>query len=279
MKRPRILIDLDEYIDAICESETHTLSGTFMDDEDNEQIINVLSDDMFRNYFNYFFYSYSMVSVEPLNDDIIIDAFNNFWNIFQNEEQENIDKIVQGYYWDYVPVYNYDRTEHWVDVKSGSESDDGETKYGATSGSDTTTGKITDTNTPAGSYRDTTSNGQTVRTDQVATMDSQDNFMNDNRSTVNAVTNYTERTYSAYSETNERTYTNHKVQHSEATHKDEHDNTHTYDDVTDVHDGRMFGNIGVTTNVDMITQELEMRVHNLGYEFMKRFFDKFFCMV
>jgi hypothetical protein len=103
--------------------------------------------------------------------------------------------------------------------------------------------------------------------------------MNDNRSTVNSVTNFTERTYSAYNETNERTYTNHKVEHSEATHKDEHDNTHTYDDVTDVHDGRMFGNIGVTTNVDMINQELEMRVHNLGYEFMKRFFDKFFCMV
>lgn len=257
MKKSRILVDLFEYIDDIESSQAHTLAGFYKDNEGNDRIVNVLDNEMFKTYFENFFYSYSMISVKQMTAPEVAIAFNNMWRIFQIEQKENINKLVQGYFWDYNPIYNYDRTERWKDVKTGNETDKRELNYA----------KKTITDTPTGSYKDTTQNGATSRTDSVATMDD-NSFHNTDKSEVAAVTN-----------TNERTYNEYKDTHEEAAHVDKDDNTHSYNEVTDAHDGYMAGNIGTTTTWDMLSQEFENRVHMLGYEFLKRFFDKFFVML
>lgn len=275
----RIVVDLDDYVDSICNSENHELIGSFKDAEGVERVINVLSDDMFKEYFENRFYSYNMTLKDT--DDIetaIINKFNKLWGIFQIENVENLNKIVAGYYWDYVPVYNYDRTEEWKDVRSGNETDNTNLIYAEHTDEDGFSGSYKDTNTPSGSYRDTTHNGEATRTDKSATMDT-DSFQNNTQSVVSQVENYNERTYNQFHEDSERTYNNYKETHKKAQHTDQNNTTKTYNNVTDIHEARLFGNIGVTTNVDMIEQEFSLRIHMLGYEFMKRFFDKFAFML
>ena len=274
----RILIDLGEYIEEIGESQRHELAAFYEDENGKEQITSVLDDNMFKSYFEFFFYNYSMLSAKELTQTEIVEAFNNMWSIFQNEESENINKLVQGYYWKYVPVYNYDRVEDTVDVKTGSETDEGSDTYGEKKGTNKTTGSYKDTNQPTGSYRDTTVNGESTRTDKTATMDSS-TFQNKDQSTVAPVTNYNERTYNGYKEETTRTFTNYQEEATEDEHEDTHGNEHTYNEVTNTHHGKMAGNIGTTTTWDMLLQEFQGRVHNLGYEFLKRFFDKFFVML
>lgn len=275
----RLIVELDNYIEAICESAPHELAGSFKDDSGETKYINVLPDSMFKEYFEERFYNYNMTLKDT--EDIeagIVDKFNKLWTIFQIENKENIDKLCAAYYWDYVPVYNYDRTEEWTNVRSGSEDINKDLIFEEHTDENKTSGSYKDTTTPTGSYRDTTSNGATTRTDKTATMDTSQ-FQNQAQSEVAAVTNYTERTHNQYKEENERTYTNYKEEYVKDGHTDQDNTEHIYNDVTDTHTARLFGNIGVTTNMDMITQEFEGRIHMLGYEFMKRFFDKFAFML
>lgn len=287
----RIIIDLADHMVDIIDSQPHILSTKFEDENEEIQYINVLDDNMFRSYFEYFFYSYSMISFKELTDEEIIFRFNNMWRIFQMEEKENLEKIVQGYYWDYVPVYNYDRTERWTDIRTGSEDDDKAKRESNTK----TTGSYKDETTPEGttivttipegSYKDESHNADLVTKNDVTTMDSA-NYRSKDKTTTDAHTDYVERTYDNYEEkvtteydeaktTTERTFTNYNIQVKDDGYKD----THTYNEVTDTHDGKIFGNIGVTTNTQMIEGEFSLRIHNLGYEWIKKFFDKYFVML
>ena len=287
----RIIIDLADHMAEIMDSQPHILSTKFKDENEEVQYINVLDDNMFKSYFEYFFYSYSMISFKELTDEEIIFRFNNMWRIFQMEEKENLEKIVQGYYWDYVPVYNFDRTERWKDVRTGSEDDD----HGEKESNEKTTGSYKDvttpegttivTNKPEGSYKDESYNADLITKNDVSTMDSQ-NYRSKDKTTTDAHTDHIERTYDNYQEittteydeaksTSERTYNNHNIQRKDNKYTD----THTYNEVTDTHEGRLFGNIGVTTNTQMIEGEFGLRIHNLGYEWIKKFFDKYFVML
>lgn len=299
MKNKRYLIDLADHMGDICESQAHILSGKFTDQNEVEQVISVLDDNMFKSYFEYFFYSYSMITYKELTDDNIITRFNDMWRIFQFEEKENLNKIIQAYYWDYVPVYNYDRTEVWTDIRSGNETDARKLDYALKESNTKTTGSFKDEMTPtgerintkttSGGYTDTLDYDDDITKEDVSTMDSanyrakskitEDSHTDTNEREYNDLQDQTIESFDTYKETNERTYNNHNIQVKENAHLDKDDNTHTYNDVTDAHEGHMFGNIGVTTNMDMIQQEFEGRVHELGYEFMKKFFDKYFIML
>lgn len=287
----RIIINLADHMAEIMNSQPHILSTKFKDENEEMQYINVLDDNMFKSYFEYFFYSYSMISFKELSNEEIIFRFNNMWRIFQMEEKENLEKIVQGYYWDYVPVYNFDRTERWKDVRTGSEDDD----HGEKESNEKTTGSYKDvttpegttivTNKPEGSYKDESYNADLITKNDVSTMDSQ-NYRSKDKTTTDAHTDHVERTYNNYQEmttteyedaksTTERTYNNYNMQRKD----NEYTDTHTYNEVTDTHEGRLFGNIGVTTNTQMIEGEFGLRIHNLGYEWIKKFFDKYFVML
>lgn len=287
----KIIIDLADHMAEIMDSQPHILSTKFKDENEEVQYINVLDDNMFKSYFEYFFYSYSMISFKELTDEEVIFRFNNMWRIFQMEEKENLEKIVQGYYWDYVPVYNFDRTERWKDVRTGSEDDD----HGEKESNEKTTGSYKDVTTPegvtintkdiSGGYADTDTQDEDAEVHQVATMDSP-NWRNKERVTYDENINTLRREYENYQEKNtteydeaksttERTYNNHNIQRKD----NEYTDTHTYNEVTDTHEGRLYGNIGVTTNTQMIEGEFELRIHNLGYEWIKKFFDKYFVML
>ena len=289
--KPRLLYPLCDQMADIIESQPHILSAKFTDENEEEKIINVMSNEMFSSYFEYFFYSYCMITFRVLTDAEIVNRFNNMWRLFQVEEKPNLDKIVKAYYWDYVPVYNYDRTEKWTDIRTGSEDDDKGKKESNTK----TTGSYKDETTPEGvtivttepegSYKDENYYDDLITKNDVATMDSP-NYRAKEKDTTDSHTDHTERTYDGFKETvtteydeakttTERTFTNYNIQVKDDSYKD----THTYNEVTDTHNGRMFGNIGVTTSMQMINEEFEGRIHELAYEWLKKFFDKYFVMM
>lgn len=274
----RIIIDLADHMSDIINSQPHILSSKFKDENENEQVINVLDNNMFSSYFEYFFYSYSMISFKELTDEEVIFRFNNMWRIFQMEEKENLEKIVQGYYWDYVPVYNYDRTEHWTDIKTGNETDKRVLDYAEKTETTTPEGAQITTSIPSGTYKDTTHYDDNIVYEEVTTMDSP-TYKPKSKNTDEEREDYTERSYDDFQEETIQSYDEFTNTVTNSAHKDKDDNTHTYNDVTDTHEGRMFGNIGVTTNVQMIEGEFGLRIHNLGYEWVKKFFDKYFVMI
>mgnify|MGYP002517581556 CR=1 FL=1 len=90
----RLIIELDNYIEAICESVPHELAGSFEDKDGKKQYINVLNNSMFIEYFEERFYNYNMTLKDT--EDIeagIVEKFNKLWTIFQIENKENIDKL------------------------------------------------------------------------------------------------------------------------------------------------------------------------------------------
>lgn len=289
--KPRLLYPLCDHMVDIMDSQPHILSAKFTDENEEEKVINIMSNDMFKSYFEYFFYSYCMITFRVLTDIEIVNRFNDMWRLFQVEEKPNLDKIVKAYYWDYVPVYNYDRTEKWTDIRTGSEDDDRGKKESNTK----TTGSYKDETTPegvtiqtkdtSGGYVDTDTQDEDAITHQVATMDSPDwrskekEIFDENINTLRReYEDLEEKTITEYDEaktTTERTFDNYNIQVKE----DEYTDTHTYNEVTDTHDGHMFGNIGTTTSMQMINEEFEGRIHELAYEWLKKFFDKYFIMM
>lgn len=289
--RRRMMIDVDDYMGRISQSEKHTLSGMFKNEKEEEKVITILSDDQFKLYMETFFYYYKMLIKEPEDpeelDQKVIDQFNAMWLSFQVEEQENINKMLASYYWEYVPVYNYDRYEEWDQTKNGNETHNRTLDYKQHIDTETDSGSESHTKDYSGSYKDTHVNGATTNTNEVATMDTQvetpdpeDRWSYENRSSTGQFTDTDERTYTNYQEKETIKYSpNNDTREHKTTfgaHTDTDNLTDTYNNVHDNHVGHMYGNIGVTTSVQMATEEFEFRVHELGYEFLKRFCDR--CM-
>lgn len=300
----RKLIQIDDFLDALYESQPHELSGSFDDEDGEKKTITILNDEMFQAYTENMFYSYCFVMKDYDPEDLeskFIDKFNSLWKIFQIENRENIDKILNGYYWDYVPVYNFDRRELWEEIRTGNETDNTSHIIAKQKETNTTTGGYTDTykptgkvedkNVPSGQIQDSTVYGQLQTTVNKATMDSSI-YERGTQETTNQRTDTNTRSYlNSYNETNTRSYLdnyqeeNKRVYNTQKdvkdidAHTDQDNRTLTYNDVKDKHEGHLYGNIGVTTNVQMIKEELDLRIHNLGYEFLKRFFDKFAVML
>lgn len=186
-------------------------------------------------------------------------------------------------------------TQYSDNDKTTGSYKDVEQPEGTTTVTTKPTGSYKDTTTPHGSYKDTTITGAKDEQNKVATMDSStyergsqfvttqttdstertyDGFNEDTERTFNQYQSEEKTAFQGYKNTVERTYTNYDIEHKHGSHTDEDNTTIEYEDVTNEHTGHMYGNIGVTTSVQMATEEFNFRIHELGYEFLKRFFDK-----
>lgn len=131
----------------------------------------------------------------------------------------------------YNPLENYDRIEHWQDDFDGKTN---------TSGNVNNQGSTTDT--ASGSNTDTSS-GSTTQNNNVSSFDSND-LVSDTQSTGSATNNASSQSSSNAS--------------SQSTNSETSSGQELKDDVS-VHDGRVHGNIGVTTSQQMLESELELR--------------------
>lgn len=168
---------------------------------------------------------------------------------------EDFDRMYKAMTAEYSPIENYDRYE-W----SKRDYDN--------SGIDTVSDSGTDTLTNSGqdkSHADMTSRPNLVNTTSVSAFDQETGFTpreqieNNGQSTTE----------------DESTFTHGKVESTKYGKTQSTNHGHQIDDEYSAH---MHGNIGVTTNQQMIEQELALRENNNVYDIIVRMFEREFLM-
>lgn len=288
----RMIALLDNHIEDIT-ATTHTIIGSFTDESGTARSVTLLSNDAFKEYLDSLYwdryYSFKKEDEETV-DAAVVRTFNKKWNIFLEENEHNINRIAEALYTYYNPLYNYNKSQHTVNVRSGSETYERENNFGATSntlsktGSDQLTNQYgaTQHNTAeSGSILDTHANGQKQTNSAVTTMDS-NNFSDTGKVTEAAVTDTDTRSYNnhqvtetdaARTDTATRSFNNYQEASAGAAHTDSGEDTKTYNDVTDEFTDDTHGNIGVMESVTMIESELKLRKTQIGKELLQRFLD------
>lgn len=254
-----------ELIDILPGSGDFSISATDLDN--NTQVITSTDNTILYFKHKYATRKYPVIrGMEPATKNDAISDFNQDFRAWVNNRQHNIDKLYQSMFdYDYSPIENVDRYEN------ESINTDNDTTYGKTStesGSDSVTyGKTlsktgTDTDAKTGNETLGFSGGETNETQKAGF------------NTPNAYTPDTKNIQSFQSRQNTTTYntsdtTTHNTTDTEGgTDRTTYGKTIT-DSGTDANDVsterelRVHGNIGVTSNVDLLRQEEDYRLQSL----------------
>lgn len=194
-------------------------------------------------------------------------AMQNMIGIWSRREQATFERWIAALSIDYNPLENYDRMEHWTDnfdglehtANAGTSSD---LEHTINSGSNSSSGSSTSNGTS------NTTNSDTSELQKSA---------------------YDESGYSAYEKTinsgtvsqttSDSTTTSMQNTTSDTGDRSNQETTsNTEDHSTDnnsVHDGRIHGNIGVTTSQQMLTAELDLGYWNLYSKITELFLKEF----
>ena len=193
--KSRIKIIIDDYMDEVT-AGSHTIIGSFTDEDDVQHSITLLSNNNFERYTEDLFYNRNLPIIFDEDNETLAESvtrcFGLKWMSFLEENAHNFNRIAEALYTEYNPLYNYNKMQHTVNTRTGSESDTGskiygqsentltktgtdqlQTAYGATSetltksGKDTLTsnyGATSDTLTKSGKETDTRNYGATSDT-------------------------------------------------------------------------------------------------------------------
>ena len=215
---------------------------------------------------------------EPATKEDAYSDFSQDFRAWVNNRQHNIDKLYQSMFdYDYSPIENVDRYEH------ETTETDNDTTYGKStteSGTDSVTyGKTlskTGTETDAKTGNDTVamSGGETNEIEK-AGFNSPNTYTNDTKNTQ-AYNNRQDRT--TYNSTD--TLTHNTTDTESGTDRTTYGKsiTDSGTDATDIstdRELRVHGNIGVTSNVDLLRQEEEYRLQSLAELLLDNFINDY----
>lgn len=209
------------------------------------------------------------------------DAYNDFCQDFRswvNNRQHNIDKMYQALFdYDYSPIENVDRYE------TETIDRDIDTTYGrknTQSGSDALamTGTVTNTGTDTVATSGTdsvTKSGNVVNETDVAGFNAPNSYTNDSKNTE-TYNNVKDKTDFGKTETDTKnlTETHNRTDTTTYGKVDTQSGTDATNDDT-LRSLRVHGNIGVTTNNQLINQELEMRMMSLAEMLLDNFINDY----
>ena len=202
-------------------------------------------------------------------DAEVLDMFQLSVNAYLRKNATNLQRMWDALEAEYNPIENYDRNESWTDADTGKDTltdkyaQDQKTQvYGAEHES-VSVGQQVNTNAQ-GARQETTQYGATHEVDtggvagfNSSTYSPKENSIkeaNAHSDTVNAVAVTDTLTQGAHTDTSD------KNAHTDTLTTAAKDDVHetSYGKST-THGGRVHGNVGVTTNQQMITSEIEMR--------------------
>lgn len=175
-------------------------------------------------------------------------------DVWSRKNYWTFDKWVKAINIEYDPLYNYDRTEKTTDTHEGNYEKKGKDKN---SGSDTRTNDLTMTNDLK------TENDTTVTHNEKAYNDS--SFV----PTTEDVTDGEIKDTGTVKNTGTMTDAYGRILDSKESGKDKY---------KDIHESRMYGNIGVTTSQQMLQSELDIARWNM-YEHIADLFCSEFCIM
>lgn len=218
---------------------------------------------------------------------------------FSQKWYRTFEKWVNALQVEYNPLENYDRIEEWSEKNTGTVQNTGSgsntgtvTEAGNTSNTGTVTDAGSTTNTGTVKNESTgsdTSSGTTSNTEQndVSAYNSS-GYQADNKKTQSGTNGNTTDTEleslrtDNLTATTSNTRTDNLAATSNNTRTDDLHSTHTdtrTDNLTLAHNGRLHGNIGVTTSQQMLQAELDIATWNLYEHIADIFMQEFTIMV
>lgn len=206
------------------------------------------------------------------SDEDVLDMFQLSVNVFLRKNAESYQRMWDALEAEYNPIENYDRNESWTDTDDGKDTvtdkfaqQQRTNQYGAehesvSVGQQVNTnaqGARTQTNTH-GATHETNTNGVAGFNATVASPYSPDNESirdtNQYIDTIGDAAVTDTLTQGAHTDTSDKNA--HTDTLTDAAHNDSHETEYGKETT---HEGRVHGNVGVTTNQQMITSEMEMR--------------------
>lgn len=175
------------------------------------------------------------------------DLFRAAIGVWGRKYYRTFDKWIKALNIDYDPLENYDRNEHWKDT--GDEDSNSE----ALNVANTTTSNTTDST----SGNDRSGNSE----NQVSAFDS---------------SSYQPSEKTIYSEDTDTTET---IDSSGSVASNNSDSSEYHKDNVNEHDGRIHGNIGVTTSQQMLQAELDVQRFNIVQQITDLFLQEFCIMI
>ena len=211
-----------------------------------------------------------------------IGAWSRKWN-------PTIERWVKALKIDYNPLENYDRFESWSDTNTGTQTtDDTGTQTMKNTGTQTTTNTGTQTSVGSGSESTVRSGNEVEQGDGGNTTENQTSAYDDNTYSPKTKTIFdtdqsNTRTYNDVTDTHtlndltsERTddLTAERTDDLTAERTDKLKSKRT-DDLKSDHEGRIHGNIGVTTSQQMLKSELDLGYWNIYEKITDLFLTEF----
>ena len=270
-----------ELIDFLTTGNDLSISATDI----NNQTKQIISSDNTIRYYKRKYGTRQYALLSGLDSPTLTDAYNEFcldFRMWVNNRQHNIDKLYQSMFdYDYSPIENVDRYE------TETINIDNVTAYGKTntiSESDTTTHNTTDTTTfgkvnsnAKGGTERREENGGIINEQKKAGFNSPFDYTPDvkNQETYDDVTNVTiynttdtdtESGTESLAKTGTEGFSKSETDTLSGTDRQDHDTNREL---------RVHGNIGVTSNVDLLEQEERYRLQSLAELLLDNFINDY----
>lgn len=209
-----------------------------------------------RKYGSAFFKISGDIDIDDTS--AINDYVNDCWLNMLDDKKEDFTRIAAALRADYNPIHNYDRTESVRVEYTGSESND---KSYSGSESDTVNynGTESNTRTYAGSVDHSIQPHTDTSNSSVRPYNNTGSMVNPTRDTVE-YGNVSESTnYNGRTDTDQRSFTNRNDARTHAFNNRKDTDVRTFNQRADITTAHIAGNIGITTNQQMILSEVELR--------------------
>lgn len=168
---------------------------------------------------------------------------------------EHLINIIKA---EYSPIENFDRYEEYTEVKTGNENE-------KKNGSFTDKNSGSDKESTNGTYKDTHGGSDTETIENTVSAYNSNSYQPDTKTTNN--TNFNKTLSNTHEDERTTTYGKQTA--------NKHEDARTLENAENMsHSGHLHGNIGVTTNQQMIEQELELLKHFDIYGFIASEFEK-----
>ena len=193
--------------------------------------------------------------------------------------QDEWNRKADVYHYDFNPLYNYDRHEVYTDTRTHTDTSTGSTTSGAKINSSTSTDTSTTTSasTRAEATESGTTTGATTNLEQVSAYNAAD-FQNSGKTTGNSDGT------SASNSTHTGTGTENGTGKTTTAGSGDSTGSETRNDKRQIsetvgHDAHLYGNIGVTTTTQMLSEVWEFAKHNIWMDIVDDFKNRFCLLV
>lgn len=245
----------------------------------NNQYINIFTWADFLNYierkYATFSYLFALSPLVTLTDTQKVVRFNADFTEFFTKNQNNLQHKYEALFCTYSPIEN---TSAFVDIKTTDSGTETNTQTESGSEANTRSEGGTETNTNVKTGNTTYAKGTTQTDTYQVSADNSNTFLDDTKNTSVNTGNDTE-TYNNVTDTNTRSFNQRETTDTKSFTDRETTNVKSFDDRLNEVIEHRHGNIGVTTNTQMINEILDTYKKIFQYDFFDEFIKEYCFLI